>query len=302
MTYRATLVAAATVVTLASPAAALVLCEAPSGSITLRAACQPTEIQLDSAAVADALPCPPDAMKVGPTCVDKYEASIWQIPPDQPQLVEQVKTGTATADDLHAGGAEEVAGSDACHCDPLCKDLMQFPSTFPNTGNWTAPLHAASVAGVAPAVCVTWFQAEQACALSGKRLLTNQEWQRAAAGTPDGAPCVVSGGAMKTGANPGCVSTFGIFDMVGNVWEWVGDWGDMTEQCTNWPSAFGSDASCVGGPGGSGYLGYPGARHRGGDYEPANAPGVFAISDGMAKFTAGAPSYSSSAIGFRCGR
>ena len=45
--------------------------------------------------------------------------------------------------------------------------------------------YAVSVAGVLPSTCLTWFQAEQACRLSGKRLITNQEWQAAAAGTPD---------------------------------------------------------------------------------------------------------------------
>jgi len=38
---------------------------------------------------------------------------------------------------------------------------------------------------VLPSGCITWFQANQACLLSGKRLLTNREWQGAAASTPD---------------------------------------------------------------------------------------------------------------------
>jgi formylglycine-generating enzyme required for sulfatase activity len=37
----------------------------------------------------------------------------------------------------------------------------------------------------APALYLTWFQAQQACMSVGKRLPTNAEWQAAAAGTPD---------------------------------------------------------------------------------------------------------------------
>src|SRR5262249_43834089 len=46
-------------------------------------------------------------------------------------------------------------------------------------------VYALSIPGVKPTACITWFQANQACLLSGKRLLTNREWQGAATGTPD---------------------------------------------------------------------------------------------------------------------
>src|SRR6185503_1271999 len=97
---------------------------------------------------------PNDVMvRVGPLCVDKYEASVWSNP-----------RGT---------------GTQYPQSDP------RFPATFPVNGNWTEPLYAVSKPGVYPARFLTWFQAQQACALSGKRLLTNAEWQMAAAGTPD---------------------------------------------------------------------------------------------------------------------
>jgi hypothetical protein len=38
-------------------------------------------------------------------------------------------------------------------------------------------VYALSIPGVQPSTCITWFQANQACLLSGKRLLTNREWQ-----------------------------------------------------------------------------------------------------------------------------
>jgi hypothetical protein len=87
---------------------------------------------------------------------------------------------------------------------------------------------AQSVAGVPPTVDVTWFAAADACAKAGKRLLTNAEWQTAAAGT-DAANCNVSGAALaNTDANPTCASNFSAINMVGNASEWVADWAPVS--------------------------------------------------------------------------
>jgi len=241
--------------------------------------------------------CPPDAVQVGPTCVDTYEASVWSIPAVNTGLINRVKKGTATLADLTAGGATQVSLSSSC--------APAFPGTFPATGNWTAPLYAVSIPGVHPTACVTWFQAEQACALSGKRLLTNQEWQRAAAGTPDtggadngATTCNTDNlvpGPSNTGARSACVSSWGAFDMVGNVWEWVADWGSRAEACTNWSAGFGSDLSCIGGDtAGAGTL--PGALVRGGLWGNGTNAGVFAVSGNSG------PSDAFNDVGFRCAR
>jgi formylglycine-generating enzyme required for sulfatase activity len=73
-------------------------------------------------------------------------------------------------------------------------------------------------------------QAELACARAEKRLPTNQEWYRAALGTPDNSgwgreDCnlgtVNAQEPDKTGARERCVSPLGVYDMSGNVWEWM---------------------------------------------------------------------------------
>jgi len=51
------------------------------------------------------LRCPPDSVKVGTTCVDTHEASLWQIDPANTTLVRKVQTGRVTLADLQAGGA-----------------------------------------------------------------------------------------------------------------------------------------------------------------------------------------------------
>lgn len=81
-----------------------------------------------------------------------------------------------------------------------------------------------------PWVYVTLSQAMELCARVGKRLPSNNEWYRAALGTPDAiegenASCVLdrigAGNAEKTGQHEGCISSYGAYDMVGNIWEWV---------------------------------------------------------------------------------
>jgi len=249
--------------------------------------------------------CAPDAVAVGPTCVDKYEASVWQIDPSNTALVNKVQAGTATLTDLQSGGATQLSPSGSLSC-----AAPGFPTNFPPNAQWTpvsgsnppSPgVYSVSISGVLPSACVTWFQASQACRLSGKRLARNDEWQDAAAGTPDPGTdngttdCNIStaGHPVTTGSRSNCKSNWGAFDMVGNEWEWVADWSDLANGCTTWPSGFDSDQSCVGGPG-SPYL--PGALLRGGPWSLGTAAGVFAVN------AVDRPLDSSVNIGFRCAR
>jgi formylglycine-generating enzyme required for sulfatase activity len=210
-------------------------------------------------------------------------------------LLQKVTSGTVTLADLAGGGASQVSPSPSC--------TPAFPSTFPFDGNWTAPLYAVSIPGVPPTSCVSWLMAEQACALSGKRLPTNQEWQRAAGGTPDGPPCIVSATGPGNTGTAGCVSRWGAFDMVGNVHEWVADWADLAQHCSDWTGAFGvsgSDRSCFGGAGGSGAPGnaqsFPGAMARGGYWADGVTAGIFAVT------AYSIPFHSDDRTGFRCAR
>lgn len=207
-------------------------------------------------------------VKVGPLCVDKYEASVWSV-----------FDGTGTQ---HGTAADD------------------YPGTFPDTGNWTTPLYAVSKAGVLPSASLTWFQAQQACALSGKRLLTNAEWQMAAAGTPDPgtggnntSTCNTNtAGPALTGAHA-CVSNWSVNDMVGNVREWVADWAPLSTACPGW-GGFSDDVMCLSGA--STTATTPGALFRGGSWSSGTFAGVFTL-----RADSG-PSVSVDIIGFRCTR
>ena len=88
-----------------------------------------------------------------------------------------------------------------------------------------------SVEGVKPWIYISQTQAREICARAGKRLPTNKEWLSASLGTPDknssweSSDCQVAENWKDqpgtTGSGENCVSSFGIFDMVGNVWEWT---------------------------------------------------------------------------------
>jgi formylglycine-generating enzyme required for sulfatase activity len=246
----------------------------------------------------DPAKCKPDAMKAGSVCMDKYEASVWQIPPTNPAgksnkgLIKKVQSGTATLASLTAGGATQI--SPATSCSPA------FPGTFPANGQWTAPLYAVSIPGVHPTACVTWFQAQQACFNARKRLPSNGEWQGAASGTPEGAAgddgstqcnTITAGDAVDTGSRSACVSNYGAFDMVGNVDEWVADWVPRSTTCGSWGGS--SDYQCLAG---AATTGEPGALFRGGRFIFGTGAGPFTV-DGVHS-----PSHSDDGLGFRCAR
>jgi len=218
---------------------------------------------LGLAALAEAKKgCAPDAVAVGPVCVDTYEASVWWVPPANTGLINKIKKGTATLADLLAAGAIQY-GVSSDDYGPGC----------PDTGNGCVNFYAVSIPGVTPSAFLTWFQATAAARNSDKRLPSNAEWQAAALGTPDGAPCIVNAVGPGLTGTAGCVSDVGAFDMVGNLWEWVADWVPLSTVCPGW-GAFSDDDMCLAG---ASTTGGPGALLRGGYFDLGTAAGVFAV-------------------------
>ena len=121
----------------------------------------------------------------------------------------------------------------ACVTAGKCKPPAEFKDC--NWGYQTREDH--------PVNCVSWFDAEAFCKWQGKRLPTEAEWEKAARGEkglvyPWGnQPAECRYAVMDMGI-PGCQknsthevrskergqSPYGIFNMIGNVAEWVADW------------------------------------------------------------------------------
>lgn len=107
----------------------------------------------------------------------------------------------------------------------FCIDTYEFPNQ----------------AGARPKAHVTWPQAQAACAEAGKRLCTEDEWERACRGpenrrysygdTRDAARCntpIAGTGpgpegppVAASGAHPQCRTSEGVYDLNGNLSEWT---------------------------------------------------------------------------------
>lgn len=217
---------------------------------------------------------------------------------------------------IHAGSGQQLGRVDA---------LGGVVNNVSSSGLTASGAHGA---GVAPAVALshtgqpsgmmTWFQAAEACRLSGKRLVGRTEWFAAATGTVDPGGCNLNAAGPR-GASPAnlCRSTWGVHDMVGSMWEWTAEWYASVGQVTSPPAS--SGGSRVDGihvnyglqPWGVGYgdgldgtwnvsssvfgpAGAPAAALRGGDSRGGARNGVFALTLNTS------PTVPGRLFGFRC--
>jgi len=229
-------------------------------------------------------PCPENMTLVTqalvPFCVDMYEASVGDsCTYTEPTSVEQTELNLVDND-----------------CVPVSEPNM-LPWRF-----------------------VTQQQAQRACSRADKRLLTAGEWYKAALGTPDPKGgwledhCNVArnraDGADGTGAGIRCVSDAGVYDMVGNVWEWV----EETVHEGNWDGRLLPQGGFVSGADIDGIAYETSSAQqelfnqdrfwsdstihagvmRGGYFASNGGAGVFAT------YAASPPTFSGDAVGFRC--
>jgi formylglycine-generating enzyme required for sulfatase activity len=142
--------------------------------------------------------------------------------------------GTSPADDFHIS-TREITVADFW-IDQYEVTNAQYQQFLAETGHsapagWPNGMLPAGQ-GEFPVRGLTWAEAEAYCAWAGKRLPGEAEWEIAARGLDgrlypwgnnQGAVNLPQSGTYRVGSKLTNQSPFGLFDMAGNVWEWVGE-------------------------------------------------------------------------------
>lgn len=242
--------------------------------------------------------------KLGGFCIDKYEASCFNA--------DGTFNSTSTTTGWGAGDTDSALGNSA---------------------------YAGSSLGKYPWVYINQTAARTACSNAGKYLCTSEQWLSAAniggkvynlptgadtannipSGAADLDACVThsnaraqnlgpnSGDADGTGNHSECVSQEGVYDMVGNVWEWTNETVDVTNPGggANWyyvnvtDMSWSLSSSADDGTYGKDGCYFPAtdtgrAVLRGGGWDSGAYAGVFCA------YLAYAPSSTDYSVGFRC--
>ena len=119
-------------------------------------------------------------------------------------------------------GKQERISSTPYNIKPFCMDKFEYPNKK----------HAK------PVVHISFLDAREKCMKAGKRLCSEREWEWACTNSVDWKHCygnqfeawrcnttgVIVGDIKQigpTGSHPGCKNVFGVYDLNGNVSEWV---------------------------------------------------------------------------------
>jgi hypothetical protein len=157
------------------------------------------------------------------------------------------KVVTVPADEFLMGNNRRKVYVEAFVIDKYPVTNAQYKRFVQATGHrppqhWKAGDYPAEKA-LHPVVCVSWRDAAAYAEWAGKRLPTEEEWEKAARGTDgreypwgrweDGHCNTVEAEVGETSAvgrySPKGDSPYGCVDMAGNVWEWVDAWYAGTE-------------------------------------------------------------------------